>query len=488
MLKKGTQTAGNVSFFARHATRTRHVDRTQHRAGKTMEMIAVIAAMAALVWGVVFFRKAGLLGGCLALLLAGCCFGYPFYVMPVRPIPITIDRLLWLTMVALFLVERGLGWIERKPLGMADWALVALVGWLAASTMTHDWQWLNYRPLAHLLFFYLMPVGLYWIAREAPLSDRSVAVTFAAMAVFGLYLAVTAVAEVTRQAWLVFPKYMTLPTELEFYGRGRGPMLNPIGNGFYQSVCLFAGLALWPRLGRWGRLALVALAVVLSAGIWCTATRSVWMGAAAGLMLMVLLAAPRTWRMPMLAATLVGGTLLAATQWDRLLAFKRDEYLSAEEAARSVELRPILAQVAWNMFLDRPLAGCGYGQYFNTYADYLSDRSVELPLERARPYCQHNVFLSLLVETGLVGTALFVALLGLWTRDAWRIWRRLDGPPWSRQLGLVFLAVMTAYACNAMFHEMSLIPTTNMLLLFMAGLVAGARVSPVHKETPSCAT
>jgi O-antigen ligase len=450
-----------------------------------MEMIAVIAAMAALVWGVVFFRKTGLLGGCLVLLLAGCCFGYPFYVLPVRPIPITIDRLLWLTMVVLFLVERALGWIERKELGAADWALVAFVVWLGASVVTHDWQWQNYHPVAQLLFFYLMPVGLYWIVRETPLSDRSVVVMSVVMAVFGLYLAVTAVAEVTRQAWLVFPKYMTLPTELQFYGRGRGPMLNPIGNGFYQSVCLFAGLALWPRLGRWGRLGLLVFLAVLSVGIWCTATRSVWMGVAAGLMLMILLAAPRSWRASIVAAALIGGTLLAATQWDRLLAFKRDEYLSAEEAARSVELRPILAQVAWDMFLDRPLAGCGYGQYFNTYNDYLTDRSVDLPLERARPYCQHNVFLSLLVETGLIGMGLFLALLALWTRDAWRTWRQFDAPPWRRQLGLVFLAVMAAYAANAMFHEMSIIPTVNMLLFFMAGLAAGARPPAANAQPAS---
>ena len=435
-----------------------------------MEIMLAVAVLVALVWSAVFFRAAGLLGGCLAVLLAGCCFGHPFFNLPVGPIPLTLDRLLWAALVGLFVVARRLGRIEKKPLGAADWTLIAFTAWLILSTLTHDWRWDGNQPLATLLFFYLMPVGLYFVARETPLSERSTAGLFACMGVFGLYLAVTAVAEVQKQWWLVFPAYMADPNVEEFFGRGRGPMLNPIGCGFYLSACLFAALMWWPRLGRAGRAALVVAVVVFAAGAWATATRSVWMGMAGGLMLIVMLAARKSWRVPILGGAIVLGVLLAATQWERLLAFKRDDRLSAQEAARSVELRPILARVAWNMFRDRPLAGCGFGQYLNAHRDYLADRSVDLPLEKARPYIQHNVFLSLLAETGLIGMTLLAAVLALWTRDAWRAWRRLDAPPWNRQLGLVFLGLMVAYLCNAMFHEMSRIATVNMLLLFMAGL------------------
>ena len=105
------------------------------------------------------------------------------------------------------------------------------------------------------------------------------------------------------------------------------------------------------------------------------------------------------------------------------MAFKRDEGLSAREAAESVKLRPILARIAWNMFRDRPMLGCGFGQYKSEHVNYLADRSTDLPLEKGRSYVQHNVFLALLAETGLVGMGLFVLLLALWTRDAWRLWR-----------------------------------------------------------------
>jgi O-antigen ligase len=449
-----------------------------------MGIIIAIAALIALIWGAVFFRKTGLLGGCLALLIVGCCLGPEFLSFPTSPIPTTLDRLLWIALLGVFVLERYWGWIEKKPFGLADWLLIAFSGWMIFSTLTHDWQYENNQPLAMLLFFYLMPVGFYFVVRETPLSDKSVSVMFAVLGLLGFYLAVTSVAEVSKQWWLVFPKYIADPENGDFFGRGRGPMLNPIGAGLYQSVCLFAALMWWPRLGRRGRVVLVGVAAILLAGIGATATRSVWIGAAGGLMLIVLLSARKSWRLPILGGTLVLGVLLGATQWENLLAFKRDEHLSAQEAARSVELRPILARIAWSIFLDRPIAGCGFGQYPQVHGDYLADRSTDLPLERARAYIQHNVFLSLLTETGLIGMSLWIALLAIWSRDAWRAWRRLDAPPGRRQIGLVFLAMILAYVCNGMFHEVSRIPVVNMLLLFMAGLVVGLPHGVQLAKTP----
>jgi O-antigen ligase len=131
------------------------------------------------------------------------------------------------------------------------------------------------------------------------------------------------------------------------------------------------------------------------------------------------------------------------------------------------------------MFLDRPLFGCGYGQYVDESRYYLHDRSTDLVLEKARPFCQHNVFLSLLTETGLTGMGLFVVLLFLWTRDAWRLWQCRAAPWWIREQGLLMMVLLGNYLPNGMFHDVSLIPMVNMVLFFMAGLTRGlaARIS-----------
>ncbi len=127
------------------------------------------------------------------------------------------------------------------------------------------------------------------------------------------------------------------------------------------------------------------------------------------------------------------------------------------------------------MFLDRPLVGCGLGQYSDQCVDYLHDPSTDLPLETARRYVQHNVWLALLTETGLVGAGLFSILLWLWTAHAWRLWHSSTAPPWARRQGLLWLALLGMYIPCAMFHNVSLIPMVNMLMFFLAGLTMGLR-------------
>jgi O-antigen ligase len=445
-----------------------------------MEALAVVAAIVGLTWGAILLLRGGLLAGCLAVLLAGTCFGVPFFKVELGPVPLTADRLLLMLVVGQYIVWRRWGLADPKPLGKAEIVLLALVGIMVLSTFIADWQARNYQPLSWLIIYYLMPAVIYWIARQSRLSQQELLTLFGALAVFGVYLAATALAEYFQVWWLVFPKYIATTAaqaDAEFVGRGRGPLLNPIANGILMTVCLGGAMMWWPRLKRAGQLMLLAIVVVLITAIGCTLTRSVWMGGILAMALVGGLTLPRSWRWPMLVAGAAAAILLAAIQWENLLAFKRDKALAAEKTAESVELRPIMAVVAWHMFLDRPVLGCGYSQYLSEHQNYLSDRSTNLPLERARGYIPHNVLLSLLTETGLVGTGLFLALLTFWTRDAWQLWRDAGLPLWARQQGLLMLIALGAYLVNGMFHDVSVVPMANMWLFFLAGVTGGVRAT-----------
>ncbi|NUQ64786.1 MAG: O-antigen ligase family protein [Pirellulales bacterium] len=440
-----------------------------------MESLIAIAGLVALVWGAVVFCRGGLLGGCLAVLLCGCCFGSAWFRLPTDPIPLTLDRALWLALMVQYVFWRRWGLADPKALGKPDVLLFVFFGVLFASTFAHDWQSQGAAPAARLLFFWIMPLGMYWVARQSVLTERGGLAIFGGLALFGIYLAITALAETRQLGWLAFPRYIVSPEYPEFLGRARGPLLNPVGCGLFQVVCLSSLLLWWPRLGRRGQLLLLGLAGLITAGIWSTLTRSVWIGAGAGMLIMAGAALPRGWRMPALGCALLVGAVVVASGWERFLAFKRDRNLDAQAAAESVELRPVLAMVAWKMFLDRPLAGCGFGQYLSASRDYVSDRSTDLVLEKAAPYVQHNTFLALLTETGLPGAALFVAVLVLWSREAWRLWRTPTAPLWVRQTGLLLLVLTSNYAINAMFHDVSIIAMVNMLLFFLAGVTTGLR-------------
>jgi O-antigen ligase len=185
-----------------------------------------------------------------------------------------------------------------------------------------------------------------------------------------------------------------------------------------------------------------------------------------------------------LGSLLVVGVVGLAASWEHLTAFKRDKAVSVEDMAESAQLRPILATVAWHMFLDNPLLGCGFGQYVAVSPEYLSDRSTELPLEKARPYIQHNVFLGLLTETGIVGLGLFVVLLACWSRDAWQVWRSEAAPLWARQCALLMLGMLGVYFANGMFHNVAVIPMFNMLLFYLAGVTEAVLcLAPADRQT-----
>ena len=127
---------------------------------------------------------------------------------------------------------------------------------LTISTFAHDWQDkppCGVPPVWQLVTGYLMPACVYWIARQSRLTQRNVAFVHGALACFGIYLAITGLAEVSRQWWLVFPSYIADPSVGLHFGRARGPMVQAVSYGFFLGVTLLAGYvwrSRWSRLGQ----------------------------------------------------------------------------------------------------------------------------------------------------------------------------------------------------------------------------------------------
>jgi O-antigen ligase len=443
-----------------------------------MEIIAIVFGIAGLIWGAILLRRGGLLAGCLAVMLAGACFSVEFFKVALGPVPLTTDRILLIVLVGQYLLWRRWGWADPKPLGKPEILLCLFTAMMVASTFSTDYTNSNYQPVSWLILYYLMPFCIYWIARQIEFHAGNMFMMFVCLTVFGAYLAITSLAEYFQVWTLVFPPYIASNASsatAEFVGRARGPFLNPISNGIALSICLAAALMIWPRLSRPGQLLMIPLYALFFAAIYATMTRSVWMSGMLTLALVIGLSIPWNWRLPLLGGGLLLAMLIGFTQWDRLITFKRDRDLDADKTAESIELRPVLAKIAWNIFVDHPIFGCGYSQYKTEHPNYLSDRSTELVLEKGRGYIPHNVVFSLLTETGLVGLGMFLAIIFLWARDAWRIWQLKTAPLDVRQQGLLMLVVLGAYFLNGMFHDVSAVPMANMFLFFLAGVTAGLR-------------
>ena len=120
----------------------------------------------------------------------------------------------------------------------SDLLVLAWIAWLVVSTLTHDFSWHGGVSLSTLVFYYLIPGATYVVVRTTAWNARRWKVLWVAFAVLGVYLGLTAVAEVKQLSWAVFPRYILSPEYPEFLGRGRGPLVNPVVNGLYLNAAL----------------------------------------------------------------------------------------------------------------------------------------------------------------------------------------------------------------------------------------------------------
>ncbi|MGQ9770507.1 MAG: O-antigen ligase family protein [Thermogutta sp.] len=422
-------------------------------------------------WGGVLFSGQGiLLTITVTTLFAGIIFGYPFWHTRSLGIPITCDRILLGCLIlgtTLFIAKNGISFskVTRGDLFLAVFLVYIAIS--ASMTLLSEGE---LKPLSRWLFFYLVPGILYFSVRQTAISHFGERAILWAIGCLGVYLSLIGVAEVLNLRFLVVPPYIVDGSAgSEFLGRARGPLLNPVVNGFLMTTAWAAWVLLGRSLSRQWWPALTIVHWIMAAGIISTLTRSVWLGTFLGGLLLGYQFVPKRYRPAWLATGVLGLALMALVVKGFFWEMKRDRDLSAAEAARSAQLRPVLAQVAWEMTKDHPLFGVGLAEYDRAKGKYLADPQASLPINQAKAYTQHNVFLSILVETGIVGLMAFLFLLAAWARDA-----NLVTAASSRDLTILASVALAAYVVNGLFHDVSIIPQMNAVLFTVVGLAESA--------------
>ncbi len=440
-----------------------------------MIAIIVIFCLAGLAWGTFYALRGSVLLGCLVYMVTACCFG-PFFFSAEVGLSVTIDRAVFVALVGVAIVQWRLRLMEPKPLIAADYILLAFIAWLGISTFTHDYTQTgpDETPIVqHLINGYLMPLALYFIARQSVHNEKAFTRVLVGFAIFGFYLAVTGVAEVSQQWWLVFPKYISNPEIGLHFSRARGPMLQSVSYGVYLSTCLFCLWLLRTRLqGLWWWVA-AGVTPLFLASVYLSKTRSVWVGTACGLMVILCVTLKGRVRMAVIGGMILCGVLAGVSKFDAILGLQREG--TVQNTRKSVSMRGSFAYVSWKMFQEKPLLGYGFGQFAREKLPFLSDRSTDMHLEAIRPYVHHSTFLAVLTETGLIGLVLFLALLAAWVHASVRIVRHERAPPWVAHQGLLMLAILAMAFFQMVGHEITFTPLDNSVIYFFAGAVIGLR-------------
>src|SRR5262245_46797999 len=100
-----------------------------------MPILAVIAGVAAMVWGAIYARRGSLAIGAALVLVAAYVVGHEFWHTKVGPVPVTLDRLALGGLLVAASVQWRLGRLQFKRLVGCDWLLIGLIALFVVSAL-----------------------------------------------------------------------------------------------------------------------------------------------------------------------------------------------------------------------------------------------------------------------------------------------------------------------------------------------------------------
>jgi O-antigen ligase len=108
--------------------------------------------------------------------------------------------------------------------------------------------------------------------------------------------------------------------------------------------------------------------------------------------------------------------------------------------------------VAWQMFLDHPVLGVGLGNFKENYQAYSRDLGLD---QRRTVRSPASLYLELLSEQGILGTVIFLFLLGLIFREMFsaRTNFQLSGLPNESFMVIALIASFAGYLFLALFKN-----------------------------------
>lgn len=255
------------------------------------------------------------------------------------------------------------------------------------------------------------------------------------------YLAFTAVAFLVDARTLIYPRFI-LDESLGIHtDRARGPFLQAVANGVSLNILGILAIVLAQKHRRVALL----LWLVLPLAVLATMTRAVWISFAVSTIVLAFRLGAPCLRRACIGLAFVG--LLAS-----LAIGLGDSSLTNALRDRTAERGPVEARMAvydagWAMFQERPFTGWTAGGMYAELARRMQGYHL-------RTFYVHNTYLSLLIEFGIPGLALY----GILFFNLFRLGRagtvRNQGKS-MRVLRKAWPILLSVYLFNAFFVDMA---------------------------------
>lgn len=317
---------------------------------------------------------------------------------------------------------------------------------------------------------YLFPFFALLFAGNYLINKRDLSVVFHVIFYFSVYLVVIAYFEFFNLRQFVFPRYINDPEILLHLDRARGPFLNAAFNGLAMNLGFICGLHLLAFKRGFQRLWYIVLLALFFPAVFFTQTRSVYLTFALTLVCFVWFYRTAYPKLKVLAIPVVLLFLLVLVRLETLASRERRE--GGVYQVEEVETRFGLIRRSVVMFFDHPVFGVGLGQFVPAVVQQYRGK-IPLPAD-LEEQTQHNHFLGLMVELGIVGASLYLMVVAGFFRGLLKLAEKLPEQGFISVNLLVVLAIALAVClCCNLFVEPSYCLYANVSFFLFGGIVNG---------------
>ena len=313
----------------------------------------------------------------------------------------------------------------------------------------------------------VIPFTLYSVGRYVISGERAVRCLLWVVLGFTAYSAAVSHLQIFGPTSLVWPRYIL---DTAWSGRAVGIVNQPVANGLVLVVGFVVALLLAAHSTRWtARAGALLIGAAAAYGVLLTYTRAVWLAFAVVLVIGAVF-----------ATRFRAGFLLTAFGAVTLIAANWSTFLSADRSAGGIgsagELEDRLNIIATSLWAieQQPFVGWGIGRFVvvNTY--HHQQWSWDTPWQRGFGLSSHFNELGIGAELGLVGLALWCAVLVLVAARLVRALRVLRGPGLvGRGLAVLAMSSFAALICAGFTVDLRFLDFPSTMVMVLAGLAVG---------------
>jgi O-antigen ligase len=371
-----------------------------------------------------------------------------------------------------------LGWelvrgdVRVRELGLAAWPLAAYLAWTGISLA---WSKDVHAGAIELLAFYVPFTILAIAVARLPWSRLGLRLLYVEVVVMGLVFAIVGFYQYQTRDIFQNPKVINSNAYAPFF-RVNSVFWDPSVYGRFVVVAIIPSVALLVRERVRALTPVVVAAIVV---LWLGLLISFSQSSFAALLVGVVGAAVVAWRWRALvavaaAAAVLAGIVVSAPQLRHSIQHHTSSGLNSATSGRfSLVANGIRIAQA------HPVAGVGVGGFKRAYADRVHRFKSNEPKTAA----SHNTPVTVAAESGLVGLALLVALVGALLAQAFRRADRSLAGGVSLAAGLLLAAIL----CHSLFYSDFFEDPTTWGLFGLIAFATTVRPVPAADAPPPAA-